>query len=65
MIYRLTLMLIAGTVVLAACDGGSKSGIASLGRGFAKAFYQDRNDEPLDASTIALNLTPTIEPFNP
>lgn len=53
----------AAVVILIACD--SSAGIGSLGSDFNRAFMQDRNAEPLDASELTLNLTPRAEPFNP
>ena len=59
-----TLAYISGAaVILIACD--SPSGIGTLGSDFNRAFMQDRNAEPLDASELTLNLTPRAEPFNP
>lgn len=62
----LILVVVAGTLV--ACGGGGgggANGIASLGSFFARAFAQDRNAEPLSLAGQSLNLTPTVEPFNP
>lgn len=49
--------------ILAACDN-RVAGIESLGFDFVQAFSKAPNDEPLDASTLALIMTPTAEPFN-
>lgn len=66
MTIRMTFMLIVAAVVLAACDDKKPvQGIATLSSCFATAFEQERDDEPLDASTCDLAFTPTIEPFNP
>lgn len=66
---RAALLLAAGALALAACDdndnGGSAQGIQTLGDDFVRAFAQDLNDEPLDASALQLTLTPEIEPFDP
>jgi hypothetical protein len=56
-----------GAIALAACDDddSTSQGIETLGDDFVRAFNQDPNDEPLDASELTLTLTPTIEPFDP
>lgn len=54
----------AAILFLIACDSQSQ-GIASLGTDFVRAFQQERNAEPFDASELTLTLTPTREPFNP
>ena len=67
-LLRAVLALVLGTAALAACDddsNGTRGGIASLGSDFLRAFNQDPNDEPLDASDLELRLTPRLEPFNP
>ena len=64
---RALLILVAGGLLLAACDddGSTNKGcINSLGPDFVRAFNQDANDEPLDASELDLTLTPNAEPFD-
>jgi len=64
------IVLVLGAFTLSACDessdgkGKSARCISSLGPDFVRAFSQDRNDEPLDASELDLTLTPTSEPFD-
>jgi len=65
---RLSVMLIASAGLLSACDGGGGAvakGIDSLGAAFVAAFNKSRNSEPVDAQSVNLVLTPTIEPFDP
>lgn len=65
---RAVVLLVVGALALAACDDdddATAQGIDTLGDDFVRAFNQDPNDEPLDASDIDLTLTPTIEPFDP
>lgn len=67
---RAAVLLVVGALALAACDDDDgnemmSQGIDSLGSDFVRAFNQDPNDEPLDASDLTLTLTPTIEPFDP
>ena len=66
---RGVVLLVAGALALAACDDDTMAmmaqGIDSLGSDFVRAFNQDPNDTPLDASDLSLTLTPTIEPFDP
>jgi hypothetical protein len=64
---RAVALLVVGALALAACDddGSTAQGIDTLGDDFVRAFNQDPNDEPLDASELTLTLTPTIEPFDP
>ena len=66
---RAAVLLVAGALLLAACDddgnGTMSKGIDTLGDDFVRAFSQDRNDVPLDASALTLTLTPGIEPFDP
>lgn len=63
-------VLVLGAFTLSACDessggkGKNARCIGSLGPDFVRAFSQDRNDEPLDASELDLTLTPTREPFD-
>ncbi len=60
-------ILAFAAAVLVACGGGGGgvSGFAQLGSDFARAFAQDRNDEPISLANVALVQTPLIEPFNP
>lgn len=60
--FALTTAVIIGLV---ACDTQSSTGIGSLGFDFVRAFNQEPNAEPLDASELTLALTPRKEPFNP
>jgi hypothetical protein len=64
---RAAVLLVVGALALAACDDDDSmaQGIETLGDDFERAFNQDPNDEPLDASELTLTLTPTIEPFDP
>lgn len=64
---RAAVLLVAGALALAACDDDSSTaeGIETLGDDFVRAFRQDPNDQPLDASELDLTLTPAIEPFDP
>ena len=68
--------LLASGLLLAACDGdgggggggdggGDPQGIASLGQDFVNAFNLAATDEPVDAQSVDLVLTPMAEPFNP
>ena len=64
---RPLLILFAGGLLLAACDEDrttNKGCIDGLGSDFARAFNQDANDEPIDASGIDLSSTPRVEPFD-
>ncbi|MFZ5962171.1 hypothetical protein ACOXXX_04400 [Thalassococcus sp. BH17M4-6] len=69
-----TAVLLTSGLLLAACDGGGGGGgggggvvqgIATLGQAFVNAFNLGPNDEPVDAQSVDLVLTPTEEPFNP
>jgi hypothetical protein len=60
-------VLVLGAFTLSACDESSDQGancISSLGSDFVRAFSQDPNDEPLNASELDLTLTPNREPFD-
>ena len=63
-------VLVLGAFTLSACDdssdGKGKGGtcISSLGSDFVRAFSQDPNAEPLEASELDLTLTPKREPFD-
>ena len=62
-------VLVLGAFTLSACDESSDKGkggtcVSSLGSDFVRAFSQDPNDEPLEASELDLTLTPTREPFD-
>ena len=57
--------LLGMTLALVACDTNRANGIDTLGPDFVRAFNQNPNDEPLDASELKLRLTPEREPFNP
>jgi hypothetical protein len=62
-------VLVLGAFMLSACDESSDKGkggacISSLGSDFVRAFSQDPNEEPLEASELDLTLTPTREPFD-
>jgi hypothetical protein len=63
-------VLVLSAFTLSACDessdgkGKGANCISSLGSDFVRAFSQDPNDEPLDASELDLTLTPTKEPFD-
>lgn len=61
---RLSLLLVAA-VGVSACDNNGPRGINSLGKDFVRMFKMDRNDEPVDAQSVKMRLTPYIEPFNP
>jgi hypothetical protein len=61
---RLALLLI-GIIGVAACDSSPAKGINTLGKTFVQMFNKDRNSEPVDAQSVKMTLTPTIEPFNP
>lgn len=58
-------LLLIGAIGLAACDRAPARGIATLGKDFVRMFNKDRNSEPVDAQSVKMTLTPTIEPFNP
>lgn len=58
-------LLLIGAIGLAACDSSSPKGINTLGKDFVRMFNKDRNSEPVDAQSVKMTLTPTIEPFNP
>lgn len=62
------LVLAFGGVLLSACDESSTNKgsrcISSLGIDFVRAFSQDENATPLDASELELTLTPRSEPFD-
>lgn len=65
---RTLLLLAFAGVVLSACDENTakkgESCISSLGIDFVRAFSQDEDAEPLDASELDLELTPQREPFD-
>lgn len=58
-------LLLIGAIGVAGCDSSSPRGINTLGKAFVRMFNQDRNSEPVDAQSVPMVLTPTIEPFNP
>jgi predicted small secreted protein len=59
-------LLLIGAIGVAACDNNTTpKGINTLGKAFVRMFNQDRNSEPVDAQSVPMTLTPTIEPFNP
>jgi len=66
MFKKIFILTVSGGL-LVACGGGNSvvGGIASLGEGFARAFGQDANAEPLPLDNITLAMTTTVEPFNP
>ncbi len=65
---RTLLLLAFSGLVLSACDENSTNKgercVSSLGIDFVRAFSQDRDAEPLDASELELELTPQREPFD-
>lgn len=66
MLKKISILAICAGV-LVACDSGAKllGGFQLLGADFARAFAQDRNDEPIALANVVLNLDPGREPFNP
>ena len=66
MVIKLSILTVC-LGVLAACSGNStlSDGLALLGEDFARAFAQDRNDEPISLANVTLRLAPEREPFNP
>ena len=66
MVKRLSILTVC-LGLLSACDDDSTlaSGLDLLGEDFARAFAQDRNDEPLPLAGFVLQLAPEREPFNP
>jgi hypothetical protein len=65
MLKKITFLMFGAAFVVACDNNSANSGINSLGSDFVRAFNQDPNDEPLDASELTLAMTPTREPFNP
>ncbi|QUJ76774.1 hypothetical protein KDD17_01535 [Sulfitobacter albidus] len=64
-----TATLLAGVLLVAACDGsddnGEASGISTLGSAFRAMFAADANAEPVDAQTVDISVDLTADPFNP
>lgn len=72
MTRKLNFAVLGAVLLIAACesesgggDGGNAKGINSLGQAFVDAFSLRRNDTPVDAQSVNLVLTPTVQPFNP
>ncbi|MCZ4368599.1 hypothetical protein [Sulfitobacter dubius] len=65
MLKNISILVLLGGVLVACGGGNGLNGIASLGSDFARAFAQDRNDEPISLAGVSLPQFPTREPFNP